>query len=132
MKDEDNVIYRATLAAMRELCAKFDAGMVQAQVLDTLKDVAANVRSELADLRRGVITEFHDSFGTVEEQMMRPSVLYRPSISQDGTDWCALYGTNLQDGISGHGATVEEAMLDFDKAWCNTKTQKAITKAQGE
>lgn len=47
----------------------------------------------------------------------RPSVLYRPAISIDGNQWCALYGTNLQDGVAGFGDTPEAAMVDFDKNW---------------
>lgn len=47
----------------------------------------------------------------------RPSVLYRPCLSRDGNQWCALYGTNLQDGVAGFGASVDEAMRDFDTQW---------------
>lgn len=46
-----------------------------------------------------------------------PSVLYRPAISIDGDQWCALYGSNLQDGVVGFGASVAEAMADFDTQW---------------
>ena len=42
---------------------------------------------------------------TATEQR-RPSVLFRPTLSLDGTQWCALYGTNIQ-----------EAMRDFDRQW---------------
>lgn len=44
----------------------------------------------------------------------RPSVLYRPKLSIDGNQWCALYGDNLQDGIAGFGNTPADAMRHFD------------------
>lgn len=46
-----------------------------------------------------------------------PSVLYRPAISIDGNQWCALYGINLQDGVAGFGDSPELAMRDFNKNW---------------
>ncbi len=50
----------------------------------------------------------------------RPSTRYRPSLSIDGNQWCALYGENLQDGVAGFGDSPEEAYRSFDKAWVET------------
>ena len=50
-------------------------------------------------------------------QHERPSVLYKPKLSLDGNQWCALYGDNLQDGVAGFGDSPEDAMWNFDKAW---------------
>ncbi len=47
----------------------------------------------------------------------RPSVLYRPSLGLDGNQWCALYGANLMEGVSGFGPSPEAAMAAFDRAW---------------
>lgn len=47
----------------------------------------------------------------------RPSVLYRPRLSIDGNQWCALYGDNIQDGLAGFGETPAGAMYDFDVNW---------------
>lgn len=47
----------------------------------------------------------------------RPSVLFRPRLSVDGNQWCALYGDNLQDGVAGFGDSPADAMFDFDKNW---------------
>ncbi len=47
----------------------------------------------------------------------RPSVLFRPKLSIDGNQWCALYGENLQDGVAGFGDSPTKAMWDFDRAW---------------
>jgi hypothetical protein len=46
-----------------------------------------------------------------------PHVLMRPSVFPDGNMWCALYGTNLQEGVAGFGETPEKACGDFDKHW---------------
>lgn len=47
----------------------------------------------------------------------RPSAIYKPSMSIDGNQWCALYGDNLQDGVAGFGDSPADAMADFDMAW---------------
>lgn len=57
----------------------------------------------------------------------RPSVLFRPTLSADGTSWCALYGDDLASGVAGFGDTPAEAMAAFDKAWTNELTPKAAS-----
>ena len=47
----------------------------------------------------------------------RPSVLYRPKLSVDGNQWCALYGDDLRSGVAGFGDSPNDAMYDFDKNW---------------
>jgi hypothetical protein len=54
-----------------------------------------------------------------------PSAVYRPTLSADGTMWCALLGDNLQDGVAGFGETPAAAMLAFDKAFWNERTPAA-------
>ncbi|MNT04585.1 hypothetical protein D3C72_1391710 [compost metagenome] len=51
-------------------------------------------------------------------EVQRPSAIYRPALSIDGNQWCALYGDNLQDGVSGFGDSPADAMWDFDMNWC--------------
>jgi hypothetical protein len=51
------------------------------------------------------------------EQQMRPSTLYKPRVYPDGNMWCALYGENIQEGVTGFGKSPELAMLDFDDNW---------------
>lgn len=48
---------------------------------------------------------------------MSPHYLYRPRLSIDGNQWCALYGEDLQDGVAGFGDSPAKAMADFDKNW---------------
>jgi len=60
------------------------------------------------------------SCATYEHQ--RPSVLFRPVLTIDGNQWCALYGDNLQDGVAGFGDSPANAMHDFDKNWQESLT----------
>jgi hypothetical protein len=50
-------------------------------------------------------------------EQQRACVLYRPALSFDGNQWCALYGNNLQDGVAGFGDSPAKAMDDFDAQW---------------
>jgi hypothetical protein len=62
----------------------------------------------------------HMAFETLRETISRyeaPSAIYRPRLYKDGTDWCALYGDNLQEGVCGFGDTPAQAMAAFDAAW---------------
>lgn len=54
-----------------------------------------------------------------------PHVLMRPQIMADGDTWIALYGENLQSGVSGMGSTPQEACADFDRAWREEITPRA-------
>lgn len=60
-----------------------------------------------------------DGSSTLEAD--RPSVLFRPTISLDGDQYCALYGEDLMAGCAGFGFTIEAAMRDFDKNWREQK-----------
>lgn len=66
-----------------------------------------------------------DEIVAVAYEMRRPSVLFRPTISLDGNKWCALYGSNLQDGVAGFGDTPAEAMTNFDIAFLNERPSRA-------
>lgn len=59
-------------------------------------------------------------------EMARPSAIYRPSVAPDGNKWCALYGEDLMQGVSGFGDTPAEAMADFDQNWWKQKTPVAV------
>ena len=47
----------------------------------------------------------------------RPFIQLRPRMFQDGNQWCALYGENLQEGVAGFGASPDLAAWNFDRAW---------------
>ena len=65
----------------------------------------------------GARNSIEESATAVRNELVRPSVLFRPALSMDGNQHCALYGSNLQEGIAGFGDSAEEAMRDFDKNW---------------
>lgn len=56
-------------------------------------------------------------FRSAAWEHQRPSAIYRPALSIDGDQWCALYGSDIQSGVVGFGDTPEAAMADFDKSW---------------
>lgn len=60
----------------------------------------------------------------IRDEMARPSVLFRPSLSVDGDQWCALYGADLEIGVAGFGDSPDKAMRDFDARW-NAALSKA-------
>ena len=44
-------------------------------------------------------------------------VILGARIFRDGNEWCALFGEDLQTGVSGFGKSPLKAMQAFDKAW---------------
>lgn len=66
---------------------------------------------------------FAEEFGQAALEYKRPCVLFRPTLSIDGNQWCALYGENRQDGVAGFGDTPYKAMIDFDIQWLNAKAK---------
>jgi len=60
------------------------------------------------------IADYIQSF--VNDQS-RPSVVLKPKLILDGTEWIALYGDDIQVGVVGTGLSPEEAMIDFDKTF---------------
>jgi hypothetical protein len=63
-------------------------------------------------------------------EQMRPCVVFKPELFQDGDHWCALFGKNLQEGIAGFGKTPAAAMLEFDKAWHSEAVVPIDSKAE--
>lgn len=47
----------------------------------------------------------------------RPSVVFKPRLSQDGDSWLAVFGDNIATGVVGTGKSPAEAMYDFDQQW---------------
>lgn len=50
-------------------------------------------------------------------QYALPGAIFKPRLSIDGNQWCALYGENLQDGVCGFGDSPALAIADFNKQW---------------
>ncbi|KAG1266767.1 hypothetical protein G6F65_014018 [Rhizopus arrhizus] len=105
---------------------------------DTYQPIYDAVRSRIghADVGQAVESALREAFGNADHiircavqetvnELQRPAVVFRPALSIDGDQWCALYGANLQDGVAGFGDTPAAAMYAFDRAWLNDKTPLA-------
>ena len=77
------------------------------------QSMAANAIAHAAEMTKETIR-------CVASNYERPSVLFRPKLSVDGDQWCAMYGDDLQSGVGGFGDSPAKAMYDFDRAWCAT------------
>lgn len=73
-----------------------------------------------------------EAAAVIMNALTAPHVLYKPTLTADGTMWCALFGENLQDGVAGFGETPAAAMAEFDKAWRECKTPAAMIAANSE
>ena len=94
--------YQATYDAVR---SRITCGDIGAAVESAVREAnISHFASMIAENFRGVAAE-----------QERPSVLFRPKLSIDGNQWCALYGDNLQDGVAGFGDSPSTAMWDFDQ-----------------
>ena len=107
--------YQAIYDAVRSRITGGNVGDIVESVLFRQFDIS-HTQAMLRDLIAGVIYDY----GT-------PAAIYRPSLSIDGRQWCALYGVNLQEGVAGFGDSPAEALDDFNKAW--TRKLPAITAA---
>ena len=63
------------------------------------------------------IANIRDTLTQTAHDASKPSVLFLPTITVDGDQWCVLYGSDLQEGVAGFGDTPAKAMEDFDKNW---------------
>lgn len=69
------------------------------------------------EIIRQAATAACDEVGATAREARRPCVLHRPTLTLDGNAWLAILG-DLPTGVVGCGDTPEEAMADFDKAFC--------------
>jgi len=58
-------------------------------------------------------------------EYQRPCVVFKPRLSIDGNQWCALYGSDLQSGVAAFGTSPAKAMYNFDIAWNTSLTEAA-------
>lgn len=97
--------YQAIYDAVRSRISNGDIGLAVENTLSRTTDT-----SHLQSM-------IQQSLNIIEWQYTRPSTMYRPRLFIDGSMWCALYGENLQDGVSGFGNSPASAYEDFDNAW---------------
>lgn len=96
--------YQAVYDAVR---SRFNSGDVSAAVENALRGENIGHFAHMAS----------ESIREAAAVYQAPSAIYRPVLSIDGDQWCALYGDNLQDGVAGFGDSPALAMADFDKNW---------------
>ena len=65
------------------------------------------------------------SFKLAAYEHQRPCVLFKPTLSADGTMWMALLGPDLAIGVAGFGETPAKAMYAFDVAFLTQLTPDA-------
>ncbi len=70
-------------------------------------------RLEAAQMEQQAAYEYRER----ERFRNRPSIALGVSVARDGNQWCALYGTNIQEGVCGFGDSPDLACADFDREW---------------
>ncbi len=73
----------------------------------------------------GFLDEAAHSIRNATFEQERPFMLLRPRIFQDGDQWCALLGDNLQEGVCAFGDSPSKASYEWDKAWYASIPAKA-------
>lgn len=126
---------------------KIDGGVVLSATL-TFVNVCSRIDELLADAGRWT-TEPHDRlYASIEKVQkaqtdyleaqaaeawshLRPSVQFRPTIANDGTQFVAYYGDITRPGYSivGMGATPEAALESFDRAFKQSPQEQIILAA---
>lgn len=104
--------YQAIYDAVR---SRISGGNIGDAVDSALRDAFGNFDHQFRCAMQEVVSNFSEN--------ARPSVLFRPKLYSDGNQWCALYGENLQNGVSGFGDTPAKAMTQFDIQWLNEKAK---------
>ncbi|MDH2239101.1 hypothetical protein N5K27_22590 [Pigmentiphaga sp. GD03639] len=105
--------YQAIYDAVR---SRISGGDIGAAIGEAIGQQAQGL-SWAIDAIRLEYVQAADAHRRAGEEMQRPSVLYRPSLSIDGDQWCALYGADLQSGVAGFGDSPAAAIAAFDTEW---------------
>ncbi len=100
MSDTYDAVYNAVRS-------KISGGDVGHAVEQAIRDAGISHYANMAAVRIQEAASEYD----------RPCVIWKPKLSIDGNQWCALYGDDLQSGVSGFGDSPAAAMYDFDKNW---------------
>ena len=101
--------YQAIYDAVRSRIGSTDVGAAVSEAARQVFDIS---------FTRDILQQ---EFYAVAAEMMRPSVLFRPTLMADGDSWCALLGDDLQVGVAGFGDTPAAAMAAFDKAFATER-----------
>lgn len=91
-----------------------------------------NVGEAVADACRNsfdishAVSVIQSEFCIAAGEMARPSAVYKPTLSADGSMWMVLLGEDLQSGVAGFGETPAAAMAEFDQAFYKERTPSAM------
>uniref|UniRef100_A0A6M3JKX1 Uncharacterized protein n=1 Tax=viral metagenome TaxID=1070528 RepID=A0A6M3JKX1_9ZZZZ len=58
-----------------------------------------------------------ESLHEMASEQTRPSILFRPKIYKDGSQWCCLLGEDIMSGVVGFGESPDKATREFDRVW---------------
>lgn len=97
--------YQAVYDAVRSRISNGDIGSAVTEVARQAFDFSFTMSA------------IQQEFTASAQEMQRPSVLFKPTIMQDGNAFIALLGEDLATGIVGCGDTPDQAMRDFDAVW---------------
>lgn len=104
--------YQAVYDAVRSRIGHINLHGVVEDTIRSSFDISNAVHIITSEIR-GAVYDWQESGRAAS----RPSVLFRPTLSLDGNQWCALLGDNLHDGLAAFGDTPDAAMRAFDAAW---------------
>lgn len=90
---------------------------------DEYQSMAANAICHAADMAKNCWQE-------AAWEQMRPSVVFKPTLTKDGDMWCALFGENLAEGVAGFGPRPFDAMAAFDIAWLSESGSHVIERKE--
>ena len=102
--------------------AVFDAVRSRFHGCDVGESVGRGMREAFgnADYQISCVAREYES---AAQEQQRPCAVFKPKLSMDGNQWCALYGDNLQEGVAGFGDTPAQAMAEFDKQWYSARAR---------
>ena len=96
--------YQAVYDAVRSRISNGDIGQA---VGDAVREANIGHYVEMA----------FEAVRSAASEHQRPSTMMRPKLYKDGDQWCALYGDDVQSGVTGFGESPQQAMWEFDAAW---------------
>ena len=105
--------YQAIYDAVRSRISGFDGSRLGADIAQQF-DISYAVESVRQEYLNAAYVQ------------QSPSVIYKPGLSIDGNQWCALYGDNPQDGVCGFGDSPADAMTDFNNNWAQSIKPKTV------
>jgi len=61
------------------------------------------------------------SFQIPTNHIFRSNLGLYPKVTQDGNQFCILFGNDIQTGVCGFGPTIKQAINEWNEEWSNTQ-----------